>query len=142
MIEQRVYVRPELVGIDRRRTRERGKRGVCANKLTGAQWDELADRYAVTRHDERLASVEGAHDVAAAVAEFALGDFSSHDGRSVARVLRNLACRRPGLEFARPAACLRGIAREERRDLGALAASADLLGIGGGDARSPLGGDG
>ncbi len=72
MVEQRVDVRPEP-GIDRRCARERGNRGVCANKLTGAHGDQLADRYAVTCHDERLASVKGAHDVAAAIAEFALG---------------------------------------------------------------------
>ena len=82
MVERRVDVRAEPVGIDRRRARERGNRGVCRNELTGAQGDQLADRYAVACHDERLASVEGAHDVAAAVAEFALGDFASHGGRA------------------------------------------------------------
>jgi hypothetical protein len=76
VIEHRVDVGTEPVGIDRRRARERGNGGVRSNELTRAQWDQFADRYAVARHNECLASVERAHDVAAAVAEFALGDFA------------------------------------------------------------------
>ena len=57
MIERRVEVRAEPVGIDHRRARERGNRGICSNELTAAQGDQFADRYAVACHDECLASV-------------------------------------------------------------------------------------
>ncbi len=100
MIERRVDVRAEPVGVYSRRAGERGNRGVRSNELAGAQGDQFADRYAVAGHDERLASVEGAHDVAAAVAEFALGDFASHDGPIVAPVLRHLCGNAPGVGFA------------------------------------------
>lgn len=96
MIERRVDVRAEPVGIDCRRVRERRNRGVCSNELTGAHGDQLADRDAIACHDERLASVEGAHDVAAAVAEFALGDFAGHNGAIVAHVLRQAGNARMG----------------------------------------------
>ena len=110
MIERSVDVRAEPVCVDRRRARERGNRGVCGNELAGAQGDQFADRYAVACHDERLASVEGAHDVAAAVAEFALGDFTSHRDPIVAHVLRH-AWRRPGLESACRSPRFIGVAR-------------------------------
>jgi hypothetical protein len=90
VIEHRVDVRAEPLGIDRRRARERGDRCVRSYELTGAPGNQFTDGYAVAGHDERLASVEGAHDVAAAVAEFTLGDFASHSGSTVARVLRRL----------------------------------------------------
>ena len=111
VIEHRVDVRAEPVGIDRRRARERCKRGVRGDELTGAQGDQFADRYAVTCHDERLASVEGAHDVAAAVSEFALGDFASHDGPTVARVLRHLRGGVPESSSHAGVARFRGIIR-------------------------------
>lgn len=70
VIEHRVDVRAEPIGIDRRRARERGNRGVRSNELAGTRCDQLADRYAVARYDECLATVEGAHDVAAAVSSW------------------------------------------------------------------------
>ena len=51
------------------------------------QWGQFADRNTVSGHDERLALVELAHDLAAVVAQFALRDFGSHSS-SVAPVLR------------------------------------------------------
>ncbi len=110
MIDRCVDVRAESVGIDHRRARERGNRGICSNELTGAQGDQFADRYAVTCHDERLASVEGAHDVAAAVTEFALSDFASHNEPIVAHVLR-LCVGAPRTRVHMQIACLIGVAR-------------------------------
>ena len=48
---------------------------------------QLADRYAVARHDEGLAAIERSHDAAAFVPQLALGDHSCHSS-IVARVLR------------------------------------------------------
>jgi len=59
------------------------------------QRDQLPNRDAVSRDDERLAPIQASHDLTALVAELSLGDLSTH-GFMVARVLRGsaLVCRR------------------------------------------------
>src|SRR5260221_5755223 len=94
VIEHRVDVGAEPAGIECRRAGERGNRGVCGDELARPQGDEFADCHAIARHDERLATVEGAHDVAASVAQFALCDLTSHE-QTVAPVL-HAAGARPG----------------------------------------------
>jgi len=128
VIERRVDVRSEPVGIDRGGAGERGNRGVCSNELAGAQGNRLADGYAVACHGACLASVEGAHDVAAAVAELPLGDFACHI--AVARALRRLhgdAARASPPRF-RLAAAVESTARRQRRpahDLGEILVEED-----------------
>ena len=78
VIERSVDIRPEPLGFNRGCPGERGDRGVGRHELARAQRDELADRHTVARDDERLAAVERAHDLTAAVAEFALRDLASH----------------------------------------------------------------
>ena len=78
VVERRGDVRAEAGRVDSRRAGERGDCGVCGDELAGAQGDELSDGHAIARHDERFAAVEGAHDLAAAIAQFALGDLASH----------------------------------------------------------------
>jgi hypothetical protein len=79
VVERRVDVRAEAVSVDRRRAGERGDCGVGSDELAGLQGNQLADGHAVARHDERFAAVEGAHDLAAAVAQFPLSDLAGHD---------------------------------------------------------------
>ncbi len=79
LINEGVYVLPELLEIDVR----------CASKDLEELvfWDEHAttyriqfrDGYSVARHDEAFAPVEGAHDLAAVVAQLSLRDVSGHD---------------------------------------------------------------
>src|SRR6266540_1989461 len=42
--------------------------------------DEFTDGHAATGHHERLPAVESAHDLAAVVTQFALGDRATHPG--------------------------------------------------------------
>jgi hypothetical protein len=57
------------------------------------QRGKLADRDAIPGHDERLASVKSAHNLAAVIAQLPLSNPFGHT-TSVARVLRAL-CTRP-----------------------------------------------
>src|ERR1700739_2087418 len=65
---------------------ERGDGHLGADESTPTQRGKLADRNSVPGHDERLALVKLAHDVAAVIAQLALGDLPGHP-QSVARVL-------------------------------------------------------
>ncbi len=56
------------------------------------QRGKLADRDSIPGYDERLALVELAHNVAAVIAQFPLGDLFGHT-TTVARVLRRLTAR-------------------------------------------------
>lgn len=108
LIDDRVHVLAEAVGIDPRRPAESGNRGIGVHELPAAKRQQLADRRPVAGDDEGLPPIEGAHDLAAAVAQLALGDAMLHE-RSVAPVLHHL----------RP--CLNGdtrvtIARSELRE--------------------------
>ena len=70
---------------------ERGDRRFGADESMPMQRGKLADRDSVPGHDERLALVKLAHNVAAVVAQFPLGDLFGHIS-SVARVLRRHRC--------------------------------------------------
>lgn len=82
-----IKVGTELVDIDAWCALESRYCGVGADEPMATQWGQLADRNTISGHDERLALVELAHDLAAVVAQLALGDFGSHIG-TVARVLQ------------------------------------------------------
>ncbi len=80
-----VQILTETSGINRRAVRKSSKYRGPANETAPAKRDELADRDAVTGDHEGLALIEPAHDLAAVVAEFSLGDRFNHAG-GVARV--------------------------------------------------------
>jgi hypothetical protein len=78
LVEQRVEVGTELLGVDRRCVREgrHGPRG--RNEAPSADRGQLAYFLAVPGHEERLAPINGPHDLAALVAELALRDLPCH----------------------------------------------------------------
>jgi|SRR5437588_7986184 len=58
------------------------------NESRPARRGELANRNAVSGHDERLSAVQGAHDFAALIAELPLGDLPGH--RTIVAHVRHL----------------------------------------------------
>lgn len=80
----------EPVEPHRRSAPERGDGRLGADESMAAQRGKLADRDSIPGHDERLALVEPAHNVAAVIAQLPLGDLLGHTGR-VARVLPRLS---------------------------------------------------
>src|ERR1700746_1748875 len=82
-----IEIRSEPVEPHPRSAPERGDGGLGADESTPTQRGQLADRDSIPGHDERLALVKLAHDVAAVIAQLPLGDLFGHT-HSVARVLR------------------------------------------------------
>lgn len=64
--------------VHHRCTTEHGDCAVRAHEAVTSERDEFPDGYTATRDDECLALIELAHDLAAVVAEFALGGLSGH----------------------------------------------------------------
>jgi len=87
LIDRRIEIAPEASSVDIRSRRESGKDRVFRYEDAPFCWPKFTHGDAVARDDERIPSIEGAHDVAAFVSEFALSDFSLHF-LSVAHVLR------------------------------------------------------
>jgi hypothetical protein len=82
-----IEVRAQPVNLYTRRTPESCHGRLGTDESMATQWRELADRNAISRHHEGLALVKAPHDLAAAIAQLALGDVARHDS-SVAHVLR------------------------------------------------------
>ena len=78
LIDQGVRVLPKSPGSDAWRTGERSPGSVSRDEHPLSQGNQFAHRHAITRDDERLALVQGAHDSPAVVAELALGDSPTH----------------------------------------------------------------
>ena len=70
----------EPVEFDWRSAPERGDGRLGADESMPTQWGKLADRDSIPGHDERLALVKLAHNLAAVIAELTLGDLSGHTG--------------------------------------------------------------
>ena len=77
----------EPVELHPRSAPERGDGRLGADETMPTQRGKLADRDSIPGHDERLASVKLAHNVAAVIAQLSLGDLFGHTP-SVARVLQ------------------------------------------------------
>src|SRR5512139_1070685 len=73
-----VEICSELVELHPRSAPERGDGRLGADKPMPAQRGKLADGDSVPGHDERLALVKLAHDVAAVIAQLPLGDLFGH----------------------------------------------------------------
>jgi len=82
LVDRRVHVLPESRAGDARRTGKGRDGRLGRDERTLPHGDQIAHRYAVARHGERPALVEGSHDASALVPEFALGDAAVHQGRS------------------------------------------------------------
>ena len=82
-----IEIRSEPVELHPRSPPERDDGRLGAYESMPTQRRKLADRDAIPGHNERLALVKLAHDVAAVVAQLPLGDMFGHTA-SVARVLR------------------------------------------------------
>ena len=68
LIDQAVDIGPESIPVDRGRALEDSDRGVRRDELTLSQRDQFAHWDSVAGDDERLATIERAHDLAAFVA--------------------------------------------------------------------------
>lgn len=93
LIDEAVDVSAEPRGVDGRGVLEGGERNVGRDEATPVDRRELGDRDAVAGDQEALAFVEGAHDLAALIAQMSLCDDTSHHA-TVARVLRT-SCANP-----------------------------------------------
>ena len=78
MVEQSVDVRAETLGFDGRCAGEDSDGGFGGDELPLSERGKLADRYAVSRYDERLPPVERAHDLATLIAQLSLCDLPCH----------------------------------------------------------------
>lgn len=78
VVESRVDVSPEGVGVDGRGARECRDGSAGWDECASAQRCELADRDSVARHHEGLSAVERAHHIAAVVPELSLRDLVRH----------------------------------------------------------------
>src|SRR5579875_1872843 len=85
LVERAIDVRTEALAVDRGRAGECLQDDGGGDEPPSAQRVELAYGHAVARDDERFAAVEPAHNLAAVVAQLALGYLSRHEA-SVARV--------------------------------------------------------
>ena len=90
-----IEVRSQPVELHAWSTPECCHRRLGTDEATATQRIQLADRNAVPGHQEGLALIEPPHNLAAAIAQLTLGDFSGHE-RTVAQMLQ-----------ARPAAMFR-----------------------------------
>src|SRR5256885_16078665 len=94
LVEDRIDVGSETRTVEDWSARKEGDGRVGAHEPTLPKGRQLADRNAVAGDDERLAAIEGAHDLAAFVAKLSLADLAHH-ARSVAPVLRHAQLRAP-----------------------------------------------
>src|SRR5437870_13133366 len=78
LVEQSVDVRAETLGFDGRCAGEDSDGGFGGDELPPSERGKLADRYAVSRYDERLPPVERAHDLATLIAQLSLCDLPCH----------------------------------------------------------------
>ena len=62
----------------RGRVSERRCSRLRSNETPSSEGEELPDRHAIAGHDERLALIELAHDLTAAIAQLALRDLAGH----------------------------------------------------------------
>ena len=81
-----IEIRSEPVELNPRSAPERGDGRLGADESMPTQRGKLADRDSIPGHDERFALVKLAHNLAAVIAQLALGDLPGHP-QSVARVL-------------------------------------------------------
>src|SRR5438552_2636314 len=100
LVEQSVDVRAETLGFDGRCAGEDSDGGFGGDELPLSERGKLADRYAVSRYDERLPPVERAHDLATLIAQLSLCDLPCH-WPTVAHVLRSPKLMRPSGRLAR-----------------------------------------
>jgi hypothetical protein len=68
----------EPVEVHPRRAPERSDCRLGADKSMSAKRGQLADRDAISGHDERLALVKLAHDLTTVIAQLPLGDLLGH----------------------------------------------------------------
>ena len=78
MVNHGVNVCTEPVRVDGGRVGEGGPDHLCGDELSASKWDELSQWDAIARDDERLASIEASHDLAAVISQLPLRDFFSH----------------------------------------------------------------
>jgi hypothetical protein len=83
-----IEIRSEPVELDSRSAPERGDGRLGTYESMPTQRGKLADRDSIPGHDERLALVKLAHNLATVIAQLALSDLFGHT-QSVARVLRS-----------------------------------------------------
>ena len=96
LIDDGVYVRAELLPVDRRCAHKEGDSSLRANELTMSQRRQLANWDPVASDDERLAAVKRAHDLAALISKLPLSDFSRHITKRSTRATRSQVCNKPG----------------------------------------------
>src|SRR5256885_11185905 len=78
MVAQRLEVQGDTLGPEDGSAGEGNDGGFGGDELPLSERDKLADRYAVSRYDERLPPVERAHDLATLIAELSLCDLPCH----------------------------------------------------------------
>ena len=121
LIEVTVKVIAETGGVDSRGMGERRGDGLPCDETPAAERDQLANGHSVAGDDEGLALVESAHDFAAVVAKFSLGDRFSHTTQCSTRATGNLVVYqtpepllgtgRPQSQCLGPAQLSRGVSR-------------------------------
>ena len=90
LIYKPIDVGSELLVVDMTNAGKRGDGDLGRHKPAAANRPQLTDRRAIASHDERFASVELSHDLAAVVAQLSLTDLTRHDKTSVAPLLHPL----------------------------------------------------
>lgn len=90
LIDVSIDVAAETLRGKRRRALERRDRRLGLEELAPPQRRELANRYAIARHDKRHTAIQSAHDLSTLVPKLSLGDLAWHLG-TVAHVLQRLA---------------------------------------------------
>jgi hypothetical protein len=73
-----IEVGSQTVELHARSAPERRHSRLCTDESTPTQWGKFADRDPVPGHNEGLALVKLAHNLAAVIAELTLGDLSGH----------------------------------------------------------------
>ncbi len=95
LVEVRVYVDPELLRIDFRRSPESIKDILLAGKTGAAQWSKFSDGLSVTCHNETPPRIQLTHDSGTFVAQLPLANDVRH-ALSVAPIATGaLGSRRP-----------------------------------------------
>src|SRR5262245_48456147 len=78
LIDHRLHVLAKPASYETGSARKGCPGDVSRDERALSHRDQLADRHAVARHDERLPLIEGPHDATAVVAQFPLGDPPAH----------------------------------------------------------------
>jgi hypothetical protein len=73
-----IEVRPQPVELYARGASERRQNRLGTDESTPTQWGKLADRHPIPGNDERFALVKPTHNLAAFIAQLALGDLTGH----------------------------------------------------------------